>query len=133
MRNSSCNSDWPPSEIHSIGFLFKSIGIRGEAGGSFEPGKESLVPTLLKWGPGSRPGFGRGEGLGGSRWRSPRGIGQRVSVWPQSQWGVSGVGTVLSPSSGACHLILLIPSKVGVQEHSLFAEETRTRGVTWLA
>lgn len=54
-------------------------------------------------------------------------------MWPQSQWGVSGVGTVLSPSSGACHLILLIPSKVGVQEHSLFAEETRTRGVTWLA
>ena len=86
----ACNSNWPPSEIHSIGFPFKSLGIRGEAGGSFEPRKESLVPALLKWGPDSRPGFGMGEGLGGSRWRSPHGIGQRVSVWPQSQWGVSG-------------------------------------------
>lgn len=47
MQNSSCNSDWPPSEIHSIGFLFKSLAIRGEAGGSFEPRKERLVPALL--------------------------------------------------------------------------------------
>ena len=90
MPNSSCNSDWPPSEIHSIGFLLKSLGIRGEAGGSFEPRKEHLVPASLKWDSDSRPGFGTGEGLGGSRWGSPRRIGQRVSVGPQFQWGVSG-------------------------------------------
>lgn len=114
--------------MHSISFLFKSIGIRGEAEAVHRPGKET-VPALLKWGPWFKTRIQEGEGLAEIDGRSPDGRLARGVCVCNLEWGVVGWACA-QPSSGACHPDSLDPLPMEIVHPSLFAEETRTRGVT---